>query len=103
MGQSPQHNIQQFIFMYQEGFTLFKISKFSTYYYIIYIKSQVFSFFQATDEESIVKLSETLSSKGIDHKLWIEQPENIPTCIATRPYVKENIQENFKKFKLFKA
>lgn len=58
---------------------------------------------EATDEESIVKLSETLSSKGIDHKLWIEQPENIPTCIATRPYVKENIQENFKKFKLFKA
>lgn len=50
-----------------------------------------------------MKLSETLSSKGIDHKLWIEQPENIPTCIATRPYVKENIQENFKKFKLYKA
>lgn len=70
---------------------------------LYYLYKEVFSFFQATDEESIVKLSETLSSKGIDHKLWIEQPENIPTCIATRPYVKENIQENFKKFKLFKA
>lgn len=102
MGQSPQHNIQQFIFMYQEGFTLFNISKFNTIL-LYYLYKEVFFFFQATDEESIVKLSETLSSKGIDHKLWIEQPENIPTCIATRPYVKENIQENFKKFKLFKA
>jgi hypothetical protein len=58
---------------------------------------------QATDEESIVKLSEALTSNGIDHKLWIEQPENIPTCIATRPYIKENIQQHFKKFKLFKS
>lgn len=72
-------------------------------YILLYNKGFFIFFFQATDEESIVTLSETLSSKGIDHKLWIEQPENIPTCIATRPYVKENIQEHFKKFKLFKA
>ena len=25
---------------------------------------------------------------GVDFKLWNEQPENYPTCLATRPYPK---------------
>ena len=25
-------------------------------------------------------------SKKVDYKLWIEQPENYPTCLALRPY-----------------
>ena len=24
--------------------------------------------------------------KKVDYKLWIEQPENYPTCLALRPY-----------------
>ena len=64
-------------------------------------KSIIFSF-QAKDKESLMILSETLSGKGIDHKMWIEQPENFPTCIATKPYPKDEIQQYFTKFKLFK-
>lgn len=45
MGQSPQHNIQQFIFMYQEGFTLFNISKFNTIL-LYYLYKEVFFFFR---------------------------------------------------------
>ncbi|KAI5659533.1 hypothetical protein M9H77_28326 [Catharanthus roseus] len=53
-------------------------------------------------EAQIVNLSEKLKSGGIDHKLWIEQPENIPTCLATKPYPKSNVSSFFKKLKLCK-
>ncbi|XP_009347970.2 uncharacterized protein LOC103939598 [Pyrus x bretschneideri] len=33
-------------------------------------------------EPQIVNLSEKLKSGGIAHKLWIEQPENFPTCLT---------------------
>lgn len=58
--------------------------------------------FQAKDEEQLKKLSETLTENKIDHKLWTEQPENYCTCLATKPYAKQEIQTFFKKFNLFK-
>eukprot|EP00795_Rhopilema_esculentum_P014188 gene14188-5193_t len=57
---------------------------------------------EAKDQESLSTLSRTLTDNDVDHKLWVEQPENFPTCIATRPYPKDAIQIHFKKFKLFK-
>ncbi|XP_033727343.1 putative peptidyl-tRNA hydrolase PTRHD1 [Pecten maximus] len=57
---------------------------------------------EAKDEDSLISLSEKLKTENVDHKLWMEQPENIPTCIATRPYQKDLIQIHFKKFKLMK-
>ncbi|XP_039132212.1 putative peptidyl-tRNA hydrolase PTRHD1 [Dioscorea cayenensis subsp. rotundata] len=53
-------------------------------------------------EAQIRNLSEKLKVNGIDHKLWIEQPENIPTCIATRPYPRSQVVSFFKKLKLCK-
>lgn len=53
-------------------------------------------------QSDLVKLSETLAENDINHKLWIEQPENIPTCIATKPYTKSIIEKFFKGLKLFK-
>lgn len=53
-------------------------------------------------QAQIVNLSEKLKSGGIDHKLWIEQPENIPTCLATKPYPKSVVSSFFKKLKLCK-
>lgn len=50
-----------------------------------------------------MNLAEKLKADNIDHKLWIEQPENFPTCLVTKPYPKENIQKYFKKLKLFKC
>lgn len=55
------------------------------------------------DEAALRKLSETLSAAGVGHKLWVEQPENYPTCLATRPYPKSQVAQYFKKFQLSKA
>jgi hypothetical protein len=52
--------------------------------------------------EDLVTLSKKLEEDGKGHKLWVEQPENYPTCLATKPYPKADIQQYFKKFKLLK-
>ncbi|XP_056418979.1 putative peptidyl-tRNA hydrolase PTRHD1 [Hyla sarda] len=57
---------------------------------------------EVPDEVTLTGLAETLKAANIDHKLWIEQPENIPTCIALRPYPKEEVHRYLKKFKLLK-
>ncbi|KAL7388528.1 hypothetical protein ABVT39_015823 [Epinephelus coioides] len=56
----------------------------------------------APDEAALSSLSETLTQAGVAHKLWIEQPENIPTCLALKPCPKETVQPLLRKFKLFK-
>ncbi|WOG87891.1 hypothetical protein DCAR_0207124 [Daucus carota subsp. sativus] len=53
-------------------------------------------------EPQIRNLSEKLVAAGIAHKLWIEQPENIPSCLATKPYPKSAVSSFFKKLKLCK-
>ncbi|XP_050303521.1 putative peptidyl-tRNA hydrolase PTRHD1 [Anthonomus grandis grandis] len=58
---------------------------------------------EAPNEQSLVDLKQKLEETGVKHKMWIEQPENIPTCIAVKPYGKEEVQKYFKKFKLFKG
>ena len=70
--------------------------------YFLYLVTDCNNLFQAKDKESLVSLANILCEKGIDHKMWIEHPENFPTCIATKPYPKDEIQQYFKKFKLFK-
>merc|ERR1712183_492238 len=57
---------------------------------------------QCKDEKSLRQLAEKLSQEGIHHKMWIEQPEDIATCVAVKPYKKEMVQKYFKKFKLMK-
>ncbi|XP_073131898.1 uncharacterized protein [Henckelia pumila] len=53
-------------------------------------------------EAQIRNLSEKLEAGGVAHKLWMEQPENIPTCLATKPYPKSFVSSFFKKLKLCK-
>jgi hypothetical protein len=36
-------------------------------------------------------------------KVWIEQPEGYPTCLATKPYPKEEVAHHFKKLNLCKS
>ncbi|KAG7331604.1 hypothetical protein KOW79_005573 [Hemibagrus wyckioides] len=57
---------------------------------------------QAADEASLTRLSRTLSENNIAHKLWTEQPENLPTCLALKPYPKDTVQPFLRKLKLFK-
>ncbi len=58
---------------------------------------------EVKDEAALRKLSEALTAGGIGHKLWVEQPEDFPTCLATRPYSKSEVAAFFKKFQLSKA
>ena len=44
-----------------------------------------------------------METNNIDFKLWVEQPENYPTCLALRPYPREDVQKLFKGFNLLKA
>ncbi|XP_052867457.1 putative peptidyl-tRNA hydrolase PTRHD1 [Anopheles cruzii] len=55
---------------------------------------------EAPDATKLLGLGEALQQQDIKHKVWIEQPENIPTCIAIKPYPKEVVQKYVKKFKL---
>ncbi|KAF8115820.1 hypothetical protein N665_0025s0267 [Sinapis alba] len=53
-------------------------------------------------ETQMMNLTEKIKAGGISHKLWMEQPENIPTCIATKPYPKSQVSPFLKKLKLCK-
>ncbi|XP_037030695.1 putative peptidyl-tRNA hydrolase PTRHD1 [Bradysia coprophila] len=57
---------------------------------------------EATDDTSLNSLSEKLKENGIVHKLWIEKPEMIPTCIAIKPYQKKQVHSYVKHLKLMK-
>jgi len=58
---------------------------------------------EAPDEKSLLALHAKLTESSVDHKLWVEQPEDFPTCLAVRPYPKAEVQKHFKKFKLYKG
>ncbi|NXV51253.1 PTRD1 hydrolase, partial [Uria aalge] len=57
---------------------------------------------EAPDEAALTALAETLKQHSIDHQVWTEQPENVATCLALRPYPKDQVQQHLKKFKLLK-
>ncbi|CAO3690662.1 unnamed protein product [Rhizopus stolonifer] len=40
---------------------------------------------ETKNENSLEKLAEVLSTHQVPFKKWIEQPENIPTALATAP------------------
>uniref|UniRef100_H0ZY10 peptidyl-tRNA hydrolase n=2 Tax=Taeniopygia guttata TaxID=59729 RepID=H0ZY10_TAEGU len=57
---------------------------------------------EAPDEDSLLDLAKSLKEKDVDHKLWVENPEGIPTCLALRPYPKNLVQPHLRNFKLLK-
>ncbi|KAF5300492.1 hypothetical protein FQA39_LY02291 [Lamprigera yunnana] len=58
---------------------------------------------ETSSESDLINLNKKLLENQIKHKLWIEQPENIATCLVTKPYPKKEIQKYFNKLKLFNA
>ncbi|EPS65772.1 hypothetical protein M569_09007, partial [Genlisea aurea] len=54
-------------------------------------------------EVQMVNLSAKLKEAGIAHKLWIDLPEKLPTCLSTKPYPKSVVSSFFKKLKLCRA
>lgn len=54
-------------------------------------------------EQQLQNLSNRLKENRLGHKLWVEQPENFVTCLATVPCSKAKVQQYFKKFQLCKG
>ncbi|NWQ72681.1 PTRD1 hydrolase, partial [Neopipo cinnamomea] len=57
---------------------------------------------EAPDEAALAALAQTLRQHRIDHRVWTELPEDIPTCLALRPYPKDQVQRHLKGLKLLK-
>ncbi|XP_061846857.1 putative peptidyl-tRNA hydrolase PTRHD1 [Colius striatus] len=57
---------------------------------------------EVPDEAALKALAETLQQHSIDHEVWTEYPQNVTTCLALRPYPKEQVYQYLKKFKLLK-
>lgn len=53
-------------------------------------------------ETQLANLAAKLTEAGVKYKLWNEQPENYPTCLATKPYVKSHVAAHFKRLNLCK-
>jgi peptidyl-tRNA hydrolase len=53
-------------------------------------------------EPQLRALAEKLAAAGVAHKLWVEQPENVATCLATKPAAKEDVAPHLKKLNLCK-
>jgi peptidyl-tRNA hydrolase len=53
-------------------------------------------------ENELNEISNSLKENSIEHYLWMEQPENIPTAIAVKPYYKKDIEHLFSKYKLYR-
>ena len=51
-------------------------------------------------EAQLMTLSEKLTENNIDYYAWREQPEDYATCVALRPYRKEEVRELLKKCNL---
>ncbi|CAF3213118.1 unnamed protein product [Rotaria socialis] len=54
------------------------------------------------NENELNELSNLLKQNSIEHYLWMEQPENIPTAIAVKPYYKKDVEHFFSKYKLYR-
>ncbi len=57
---------------------------------------------QVDSAEELEAVAARLRAAAIAHRVWTEQPENFPTCLATQPYPKPAIQALFKGLKLMK-
>ncbi|NWU19277.1 PTRD1 hydrolase, partial [Dyaphorophyia castanea] len=55
---------------------------------------------EAPDENSLLDLAEILKENGLEHRLWTEHPEGIPTCLALRPYPRDLVRRHLRNFKL---
>ncbi|KAJ3405180.1 peptidyl-tRNA hydrolase domain-containing protein 1 [Chytriomyces hyalinus] len=57
---------------------------------------------ETKNEASLAKVEAELTQRGILHHKWIEQPEGIAACIATAPYLRDDVKDCFKKCQLYR-
>lgn len=51
-------------------------------------------------EAELLGLAATLDAHKVDHHVWYERPEDIPTAIALRPYTKSDVKILLKGLRL---
>ena len=56
---------------------------------------------EVRDETHMNELMISLSQASVDHTIWSEQPENIITAIALKPYEKEDLPPFLRSLRLF--
>lgn len=54
------------------------------------------------DESSLRSAAAALETAGLMHHLWVELPENVPTCLATAPGPRDVLKPHFSSFKLLR-
>ena len=57
---------------------------------------------QAGDEKELLDTAALLKDADIVHRVWVEHPDMLPSCLATRPYRREHIQPHLRHLKLFR-
>ena len=57
---------------------------------------------QAGDEKELLDTAALLKQNDVAHRVWIEQPDRLPSCLATRPYQRQRIQPLLRHLKLFR-
>ncbi|KAI8324580.1 peptidyl-tRNA hydrolase II [Martensiomyces pterosporus] len=57
---------------------------------------------ETKNESSLLKMADNLKQQGIPYYLWTEQPENIPTCLATVPVMRSELGDALKKCSLMR-
>ena len=55
-----------------------------------------------TDERELRDTAALLAGHDIAHCLWVEAPEQLPSCLATRPYPRSALQPLLRHLKLFR-
>lgn len=50
----------------------------------------------AKNEAQLLKVAKRLEAAGVPFKLWVEQPEDIPVCLATWPRRRSTLKKPFK-------
>merc|ERR1719330_751015 len=55
----------------------------------------------ASDVAQMEKLAGKLQAAGVPHRVWTEQPEDVPTSLATWPRRKSEVQKCFNGIKRF--
>ena len=56
----------------------------------------------AESETALWTCAATLEGSGIAHKLWIELPESVATCLALKPYRRGAVKSLMAAFKLLR-
>ena len=56
----------------------------------------------AKNENQLLKTARQLDAAKLDHFLWIEMPERMPTALATKPYPRATFAKIFRRLQLLR-